>query len=137
MSDATMSPVEILAAIDSGSICGPATFEGVDCDAVIDALDASPAYEAEWLKAQEAVDQAWERAAPGPVIRDLVERIRKHVFFAVSKASNQHDIASYVSDDFDLIVRARIVGVSSGFLERLWSVYQANGLPSPRVAAAE
>jgi hypothetical protein len=132
-----MSPIEMLAAIDSGTICGPATFEGVDCDAVLDALDGSPAYEAERLKLKDSVDHAWELAAPSPVIRDLAERIRKHVFLAVSEASGQHEIASYVSDDFDLIVRARVAGVKSAFLERLWAAYQAQGLPSPGIVASE
>jgi hypothetical protein len=132
-----MSPIEILAAIDNGTLLGPATFEKVDCDAVVDALDNSPAYEAEWLKLKEAVDHAWETAAPSKVICDLSERIRKHVFLVVSTTSHQHEIASYVSDDFDLIVRGRVAGVKSAFLERLWAVYQAHGLPSPRILVDE
>jgi hypothetical protein len=132
-----MPPIEMLAAIDGGTLCGPETFNGVDCDAVLDALDGSTAYEVEWLKLKDAVDEAWERAAPSPVIRNLAERIRKHVFHAVSEASSQHDIASYVSDDFDLIVRARVTGVKSAFLERLWGAYQSQRLPSPDLVVGE
>lgn len=134
---ATMSPIEILAAIDNGTLLGPATFENVDCDAAVDALDNSPEYEAEWLKLKDTVDRAWEMAAPSTVICDLAERIRKHVFLVVSATSNQHEIASYVSDDFDLIVRGRVAGVQSAFLERLWAAYQAHGLPSPGILLGE
>src|SRR5689334_22789763 len=110
-----MSPIEILAAIDSGALLGPATFEGVDCDAVVNAIDASPEYEAEWLRLKEAVDEAWGRLAPNPVIRQLAGRIQKHVFLTVSAASGHDEIAAYIADDFDLIVRGRVAGLADAF----------------------
>jgi hypothetical protein len=128
-----MNPIEMLAAIDNGALLGASVFEGVDCDAVVSALDASPAYEAEWLRLKEAVDRAWEQAAPTSVIRQLAERIQKHVFLKVSEVSGHPEIAAYVSDDFDLIVRGRVAGLKDGFLERLWATYQAGQLPSPAI----
>jgi hypothetical protein len=128
-----MNPIEMLAAIDNGTLLGARVFDGVDCDAVVNAQDASPAYEAEWLRLKEAVDRAWEQAAPSAVIRQLAERIQKHVFLKVSEVSGHPEIAAYVSDDFDLIVRGRVAGLKDAFLERLWSAYQAGQLPSPSI----
>ena len=132
-----MSPIEILAAIQRGSLLGPATFDGVDCDAVLAAIDASPEYEAEWMRLQDLVDGAWERAAPSETVRDLAKRIHKHVFFAVKQASHEHDIAAWVADDLDLIVRGRIAGVTDSFLERLWATYENDSLPSPALLAVQ
>jgi hypothetical protein len=134
---ARMTPIQILAAIDSGALLGPSMFDSVDCDAALEALDASPAYEAKWVGLKEAVDRAWELAAPSPAIRELAERIRKHVFLTVSRASREHDIAAWVSDDFDLIVRGRVTGLTDPFLEALWAAYQNHRLPSPDILAGE
>ena len=37
----------------------------------------------------------------------------------------------YVSDDFDLIVRGRLVGVEGGLLGQFWEVYQRGEFPVP------
>jgi hypothetical protein len=131
-----MTPIEILAAVERGALLGPRTFEGVDCDAVVDALD-DPEYEAEWVRLKEAVDRAWEAAAPNPVIRQLSDKIQKYVFLVASQSSRSHLIATYIAHDFDLIVRARVAGLVDPFLERLWATYQANSLPSPRLLAQD
>jgi hypothetical protein len=128
-----MTPIEILAAIESGALLPPRMFEGVDGEAVVDALD-DPEYEAEWVRLKDAVDHAWEEASPGPVVRRLADRIQKYVFLAATKASRNHLLATYIAHDFDLIVRARVAGLADPFLERLWATYQAHDLPSPSLA---
>jgi predicted membrane-bound mannosyltransferase len=65
-------------------------------------------------------------------IRELVGVIRRESFLAVSRATRQHEIASYVSDDLDLIVRARLVGASSGFIGELWEAYDRGEFPHVR-----
>jgi hypothetical protein len=128
-----MTPIEILAALEKGELLAPSMFEGVDCEANVEALD-DPEYEAEWVRLKDAVDQAWEAATPPPVVRQLADKIQKYVFAVATRSSRNHLIAAYIAHDFDLIVRARVAGLSDPFLERLWATYQAHELPSPLLA---
>jgi hypothetical protein len=63
----------------------------------------------------------------------LAEDIRRESFLAVSRATTQHEIASYVSDDFDLIVKAAILGLDDPFLSTMWDAYARNEIPAPAV----
>jgi hypothetical protein len=64
-------------------------------------------------------------------LNTLVEDIRRESFLAVSRATGQHEIASYVSDDFDLIVRASLIGMTEPLLDRMWEVYERGEFPVP------
>lgn len=63
----------------------------------------------------------------------LAEDIRRESFLSVSRATTQHDIASYVSDDFDLIVKAAILGFDDPFLSAMWDAYARNEISAPAV----
>ncbi len=45
----------------------------------------------------------------------LSEDIRRESFLTVSRATTQHEIASYVSDDFDIIIRGSILAWTMTF----------------------
>ena len=66
-------------------------------------------------------------------VRQLAEDIRRESFLAVSRVTSQHELASYVSDDFGLIAHAVATGYDDPWLNGLWMAYKANGLPKPPV----
>lgn len=122
----------ILSQIVDGTLLRAAYYGQLDCDAALDARDGDTEFGAEWVHQFEDVGQRWAATAVAAEIREVAEVIRRVSFLAVSRVSRQHEIASYVSDDFDLIVRGRIVGMESVFLERLWAEYERGQFPHPR-----
>jgi hypothetical protein len=117
--------------IADGTLLPVAYYGRLDCDAALDARDSDAGFDSEWVRQFEQVEQRWAAATETLAVRALVEDIRRESFLAVSRATQQHDIASYVSDDLDLIVRGRLVGVDGGFLGRLWAVYERGEFPRP------
>ena len=52
-------------------------------------------------------------------------------FHRVIRATEQHENASYVSDDLAMIVRGRLVGLKRRLLDQLWDVYERGEFPIP------
>jgi hypothetical protein len=120
----------ILSRIAEGTLLPASYFGQLDCDAALDARDGDE-FDAAWVRQYEEVERRWAEAAVSAEARTLAEDVRRESFLAVSRATRQHEIASYVSDDFDLIVRGRLVGIEGDLLGRLWEVYDRGEFPRP------
>lgn len=59
----------------------------------------------------------------------LGDTIRESIFKDVFSKSGSSDLASYVSDDFGLLIDAAIVGYESKWLNALWDSYVAGIIP--------
>jgi hypothetical protein len=121
----------ILSRIANGTLLTAAYYGQLDCDAALDARDGHAEFDGEWVRQSEEVQRLWAKAEVSAADRALAEDIRRESFLAVSRATRQHEIASYVSDDFDLIVRGRLVGTEGGYLGQLWDVYERGEFPRP------
>lgn len=114
-----------------GSLLSPDIIRILDHDAILDARDGDAKFETEWLQCYNNLEAIWPIANVTKEIVVLCEEIRRESFLAVSRATIQHEIASYVSDDFDIIIRGAILGLEKDFLNRLWSAYDRNEIPTP------
>ena len=92
---------------------------------------AMHSYESDWLRCHKEIERRWSEATVDPDTARLAEDIRRESFLTVSRATTQHEIASYVSDDFDLIVKAAILGFDDPFLSTMWDAYARNEIPAP------
>jgi hypothetical protein len=117
--------------IRSGALLPPRYFASLDCNAALDARDADPSFEGEWLRISNEVSRRWPTANQSAESSSLVEDIRRESFFSVSRSTGQHEIASYVSDDFDLLARARLLGIVAPMLAEMWTVYERGEFPTP------
>ena len=72
------------------------------------------------LCGNEKVKERWATTTIPEKLRTLAEDIRRESFTTVSRSTRQHEIASHVSDDFDLIVRGWLVGATDPLLTKLW-----------------
>lgn len=112
-------------------------YHDLDCDAALAARDRDAAFVAEWIRLFEVVGRRWDAVEVAADLRLAAEDIRKESFLVVSRATRQHEVASYVSDDLDLIVRDRLVGTECRLLGRLWAVYERGQFPCPPLAACQ
>ncbi|MCA9032967.1 MAG: hypothetical protein KDA66_19265, partial [Planctomycetaceae bacterium] len=62
----------------------------------------------------------------------LVDAIREASFMTMNDATGHHEIASCVSDDFDLISRGSILLLNDDFLKSLWVTYTHHRIPPDR-----
>ncbi|MBA4016856.1 MAG: hypothetical protein C0483_06695 [Pirellula sp.] len=121
----------ILRRIAGDSLLPAAYFSDHDPDAALDSRDRNEEFDGSWVHLSEEVERRWANAKVAVDLRALAEDIRRESFLAVSRVTGQHEIAGYVSDDFDLIVRGRIVGLDDPFLDQLWRAYDDGKFPSP------
>jgi hypothetical protein len=121
----------VLLRIADGTLLPASYYCQLDCDAALDVRNGDE-FDAAWVLQYEEVERRWTEAAYSAEARTLAEDIRRESFLAVSRATRQHEIASYVSDDFDLIVRGRLVGVEGGLVGLLWDAYDRGEFPRPQ-----
>jgi hypothetical protein len=121
----------VLSRIKDGTLLPAAHYGELDCDAALDARDSDAEFDSEWVRLSDEIEGRWGVATIAAEAEALAEDIRKESFLAVSRATQQHEIASYVSDDFELIVRGRLLGMEGSFLRQLWAVYERGDFPRP------
>ncbi len=118
---------QILSIIENGSLA--ASFANLDCNAALDARDHNRDFETSWCRLLEEVERRWQIIDLPQHLRNQVEAVRQRSFYAVSRVTGQHEIASYVSDDLELIARAHLLLLDSPLLKELWDAYHRGTFP--------
>lgn len=100
-----------------------------DWDDILDQRDR-PEFESFWMRCFDKIETEWNAREVPPESAALVGNLRRDAFLSVSRATNNHEIAAYVSDDFDLIGRGLILGSNLEGCEKLWNSYQQGQIPA-------
>lgn len=124
-------PNTIIADIASGKLLPAVYFQHFDCDRSLDLRDSNIVFAAEWARLFHEANRRWGEAEISDGLRKLADIVRRESFMAVSRATNQHEIASYVSDDLDLIIRGRVLAMDDKLLSDLWAKYERGEFPFP------
>ncbi len=119
---------DILKLIKRRNILSDRCFSGKDLDGILEQRDEDP-FDNDWITSYNNIDEMWSNFQAPDEIIDLIEEIRKESFLTTSRATQQHEIASYVSEDFDLISKNIVLKVSDSFVESLLFIYMADSLP--------
>lgn len=127
------TPTQLLGEIESGEIPFAEMFASADCDSLVDQRDSDPEFDATYREIRERHEKL-----RFILNRDPAEQIRKQAFLTVSNATQEHEIASYVSNDFELIawdshatVTDEIPSSGSSFVEWIYSQYKSGNFPCP------
>ena len=123
------TPAEILERIKGGALLPLALIGALDHDVILDVRDGAVDFEAQWTRCYNSIESRWQEGNLDKDTAATAEAIRREAFLSVSNATSQHEIASYVSDDFDIMVRGSILGVNDEFLNGLWGAYSRNEIP--------
>ncbi|WP_417763050.1 hypothetical protein [Shewanella sp.] len=123
------TPVSTLAelqqAIAAGEMLNAALFEQHNLDALLDQRDSAP-FDTAWMASFNTISRQWQSA---DLASDAIDALRQESFLASSRHTQQHEIASYVSDDFELIGKMLLLGATEPFVQHLLSQYQQNCIP--------
>jgi hypothetical protein len=121
----------LLARIAEGNLFSEPYYRRLDLDAALDSRESDREFDSQWVKTYEEIDECWNRVEVGTKLRDLAEQIRRQTFLHIHKLTGHHEIAGFVSDDLDLIVRGRLLRINEPFLDRLWQSYERGEFPLP------
>ena len=125
---------EILTRIKEGSLLPPAVIAAYDHDTILDERDNDVDFEAQWMRCHNEIEERWRPGEVKPELIALIGDICRESFLAVSRATGQHEIAAYISDDFDLIVRGAVLELKNDFLTNLWLAYNRNEIPTSQTS---
>ena len=84
-----------------------------------------------WNKAYNALDKKFSDQDISPEVEQLIEEIREHSFAVAEQGTEGHELASSISDDFELFARSIVLEFFDPFLESMWEVYENGEIPNP------
>ena len=127
-------PVDVLvSAIEDERMLAEAAFSTIDADALLDDRDSNELFEAQWLRVHRKLEELWKAEPIDDDQVDAVDELREVAFSAAGEASGHHELAAYVSDDFDLIGKALVLGFDDPWLNGLFLVYKNGGVGGPGI----
>ena len=118
----------LLDEVRQGTLIPSEMFIRDDLNDILDERDQSD-FEQPWLECSERIKTAWQATTIDDLIKKLVDEIRKESFLVVSRATQQHEISSYVSDDFELICKAIALDLNDPYASGLLNSYHAGEIP--------
>lgn len=125
----------LLAGIQAHAFVRADYYAALACDDALDQRDLPGRFDSDWALVYEATRARWNDVSTE--VRFQSDAIRREAFLIVSNATGQHEIASYVSDDFDLLSRCQVLGIVHPLSEYLWKAYQSGKFPVPTVYEAQ
>lgn len=114
----------LLEKINEGKIISSEMFNKIDIDALLDLRD-EPEFDAEWMRVFNQIEELSYSEAD----KQIIDNIRKESYIKAYQASNSSEIASCVSDDFDLIARAYVLSINDCWLNSVMLIYASNIFP--------
>ncbi|MBU6301135.1 MAG: hypothetical protein KGS60_06255 [Verrucomicrobia bacterium] len=121
---------DLLAAITEERVLTPEVFSDIDCDEILTSREDGE-FEREWNRVSNLIDKEWGDRDADDEVEGLIEDIREHSFQIASQATDEHELAGFIADDFELFARAIAIEITDPFLESLWEAYENGEIPSP------
>ena len=105
-------------------------------DGLLDSRDSNE-FATPWTNAYNTINKIYRGTDINQDTRNRVDKVREHVFKRVYKVTEVSDLASYVSDDFDLILRCLITRTQNSWVNALWLSYLYRDIPNGTLVESE
>lgn len=115
---------KIIKRIEKKGIFSQDRFENSDIDMLLDLREEEP-FDSEWMR----VFYILEQKEISESEKYDIERIREKAYLVTYEVSGSSYIAGYVSDDFEIIAKAYIIGLNDKWLNALIWSYTMNEFP--------
>ena len=103
-------------------------FSTLDIDELLDNRDAE-VFDAEWIRVYNVVESLKNAENYSEVEKKNNSEVREQVFRMIYELTSDEDLAGYVSDDFGLIVDAKLLGYEDSWLNKLSACYEHRTIP--------
>ncbi|MCV9933854.1 hypothetical protein OIU80_16340 [Flavobacterium sp. LS1R47] len=104
-----------------------------DFDRILDQRD-EVAFSERWMETFDTIEEEFKESKTDKIISD---DIRKKVFKLVYSITNHSDLASYISDDYGLIIQSIEIKHNDRWLNSLWLEYKNGNLPHSTLVETE
>lgn len=98
-------------------------------DKLLDKRDADE-FAVPWTDAYEVSKAPFKQLAVDQGVKARIDKLREYVYERVYSQTKVSDLASYTSDDIDLILRYLLTAVPSMWANSLWLCYEEGAIPS-------
>jgi hypothetical protein len=104
-----------------------------DFDRILDQRD-EVAFSERWMETFDTIEEEFKESKTDKIISD---HIREKVFKLVYSITNHSDLASYISDDYGLIIQSIEIKHNDRWLNALWLEYKNGNLPHGTLVETE
>jgi len=118
----------VISIIKDENVLGPNMLRGREIDDVLDERDAE-SFDAEWTRVFKEVESRLKGLEIDQKGFDAIDLIRELSYKKAYSATGESELAGYVSDDFELISKAILVGYDEPWLTRLVQCYVSGEFP--------
>ena len=118
--------------IKNNDIINKSFFADYDVDELLDMRDDDE-FDSEWMRVYNILNEINIEDSE----KQIIDRIREKSFILVYNLSESSDIASCVSDDFEIICKACISGYDDKWLNSLIMSYVKNKFPCGKLEITE
>ena len=125
--DAALQNIEQL--VFANALPAEQAFDAVDYNALLDARDADE-FSIPWADAWDLATKAFDASTTNQKIKERLDSVREHIFKRIYNLTQNSDLASYISDDFDLIIKCLATNTQNAWVNALWLTYKEGGIPS-------
>ncbi len=112
-----------------GEMPSEQALSGNDFDDLLDARDASE-FASPWTTAYDATSKLYTEYNSLQSEKVRIDKVREHIYKRVYNRTEVSDLASYISDDFDLILKSLLTGIENDWVNSLWLSYKGGDIPS-------
>ena len=129
MSNAKNALGKIENLVFGGEMPSEQALSGNDFDDLLDARDASE-FASPWTTAYNAASKLYTESNSLQSEKVRIDKVREHIYKRVYNRTEVSDLASYISDDFDLILKSLLTSIENDWVNSLWLSYKGGDIPS-------
>lgn len=112
----------------SNKVPSQAALQDEDYDDLLDERDED-GFAQPWTKSYNTINKAYIDSGLTDAYKARIDKIREYTFKRVYKETESSDLSSYLSDDFDLILKAMLTNSQDSWVNALWQVYTEGQIP--------
>ncbi len=120
---------KLIEEIKEGKLLSQSVFKDLRPDEILDKRDSDP-FDSKWVNCFKEIEKRLRNFPLTEEIENEIHELREISFKVTSEATKQHEISSYVSDDFELISKAIYLRLNNNFANEMLESYRENNVPS-------
>lgn len=122
---------ELLSSLKDELVLTPDVFANIDYDEILALREEDEDFDKQWNRCYNVLDKKYSEQDISEEVDEMIEEIREQSFAIANQGTDDHELASAISDDFELFARAIVLDFIDPFLDSMWEAYENGEVPSP------
>lgn len=108
------------------------TLDAAQIDEVLNNRDCE-VFSTQWTRVYSEVSKIKQKENLTEIYKKHDEKLRRNIFLEVYNITLSEDMASYISDDFGLILDSLVLDYKDNWISSLWSQYIRGKIPQEKL----